>query len=617
MCGLAGIVDFERPVDATELGVLAGALAHRGPDDRDEWCGDGVGLAHRRLAIIDLSASGRQPMVDATGRLRLVFNGELYNYRELRPELERLGHRFATQTDTEVLLTAYAAWGPRCVERFRGMWSFAIWDDERRLLFCSRDRFGIKPLLYRLDGRRLVFASEIKAFRTAYGPLEANERVVHDYIAYSHLDRGEDTFVSGIKHLPPAHSLTFDRTGLRLSRYWTLQDSERPDDPVEAVRAAMFESLRLHVRSDVPVGTCLSGGIDSSTIVVGVRRLLDEGLDEHGAVTRKSFTAYFEEKGFDEREFARAAAEGAAVDDAHWITFDSDRLVRDLPTIIWDQDEPFGSLSQTAHWYVTAAAREAGITVLLDGQGGDEVFAGYWVSFGPRLLDLLGVRSARRLVAETRALQRVHGLGPNVAVSGMVRTAVPDWVTDWVRARRSGAIELVHPGIRRGRTRNGSAPKSFPDALRRHLADLLTRSQLPVLLRYEDRISMAHSIEARVPFLDHPLVELVFSLRGDDLIHDGRTKSVLRDAFADLLPPLIRDRTDKKGFGVPQELMLRGELGRLATEVFASSEFERRGFVNAREARKKLRDHLEHGAPAGWELWRVLNLELWARRYLE
>jgi asparagine synthase (glutamine-hydrolysing) len=617
MCGLAGIVDLDRPVDTRELAALSGALEHRGPDDHDVWFGEGVGLAHRRLAILDLSAAGRQPMVDATGRFRLIFNGELYNYRELRPELERLGHRFQTQTDSEVLLTAYAAWGSRCVERFRGMWAFAIWDDERRCLFCSRDRFGIKPLLYRFDGRRLVFASEIKAFRTAYGPLEPNEQVVHDYLAYSHLDRGVDTFVAGIKHVPPAHSLTFDRDGLRLNRYWTLESGDRPDDPVDAVRTAVFDSLRLHVRSDVPVGTCLSGGIDSTTIVVGVRRLLGEALDEHGVVTRKSFTAYFEEDGYDERRFARAAAEGAGVDDAHWITFDSDRLVRDLPTIIWDQDEPFGSLSPTAHWYVMAAAREAGITVLLDGQGGDEVFAGYWVSFGPRLRDLLGVRTARRLVAETRALQRVHGLGADVAVAGMVRSAAPDWVTDWVRARRSGAIELVHPGIRRRRTRNGSGPKSFPDALRRHLADLLTRSQLPELLRYEDRSSMAHSIEARVPFLDHPLVELVFSLRGDDLIHDGRTKSVLRDAFSDLLPPLIRDRTDKKGFGVPQQQMLRGELGRLATDVFASSELERRGFVDAREARARLRDHLEHGAPAGWELWRVLNLELWARRYLD
>jgi len=616
MCGLAGIVDFGGAIEATELDALASALGHRGPDDRDAWVGAGVGLAHRRLAILDLSPAGRQPLTDPTGRLRLIFNGELYNYRELRPELDCLGYRFETETDSEVLLAAYAAWGPRCVERFRGMWAFAIWDDERRRLFCSRDRFGIKPFLYRLDGRRLTFASELKAFRAAYGPLAPNERVIRDYLAYAHTDRDDETFADGIVRLPAAHTLTFDHEALRIERYWTLEGGERPDDPVEAVRAAVLESLRLHVRSDVPVGTCLSGGIDSSAIVVGVRRLLDDGLDEHGAVTRKTFTAYFTEEGFDERPFARAVVDRTGVD-AHWITFDSDRLVRDLPAIVWDQDEPFGSLSIAAQWYVMAAAREAGITVMLDGQGGDEIFAGYTVSFGPRLLDLLGVRSARRLVAETTALRRVHRLGAAAAAAAVVRAAMPERAADRVRARRSGALELVHPGIRSRRGAREFGANPFPDALRRHLAALLTRTQLPELLRYEDRNSMAHSIEARVPFLDHRLVELAFSLRGDDLIRAGRTKAVLRDAFADLLPPLVRDRCDKMGFRVPQEQLLRGSLGRVAAEVFASPELERRGLVNAHRARRRLKDHLESGAAAGYELWRVLNLELWARRYLD
>ena len=613
MCGLAGVVSFDGPLEADAAERLAAPLGHRGPDDRAGWVDPTgtVALAHRRLSIIDLSAAGRQPLADESGRLRLVYNGEVYNYLELRSELEGRGHRFRSATDTEVVLAAYREWGERCVERFRGMWAFALWDSAERRLFCSRDRFGIKPFLFRRDGRRLEFASELKAFRAA-GPLRANRSVVRDYLAYGWVERGDETFVDGILRLPPAHSLVADAAGVRTWRYWRLEPGERPDDPAGAVREALLESIALHLRSDVPVGTCLSGGIDSSCVVVGVRALLGEDGERP-----RTFTAYFDEPGFDERPYARLVADAADAEE-HLVTFGSDELVADLPAIVEQQDEPFGSTSIAAQWYVMREARRAGVKVILDGQGGDELFGGYTASFGAHLRDLLGPRTAGLLAREAAALRRRHGLGAVAAARAVASTAVPEQLGARLRARRSGALALATDDLLAAPARNGHADGSpFRGHLARQLEQLVGRTQLPELLRYEDRNSMAHSIEARVPFLDHRLVELAFSLENGDRIAGGRTKAVLRDAFADLLPPAVRDRTDKMGFVTPQRRLLAGPLGLLARDVLSAPEARGRGFVAVDAALARL-DAQERGeAAAGFELWRALNLELWARAYLD
>src|ERR671939_454083 len=274
MCGICGIVALGRSPEAETVERMAAELDHRGPDGPGSFAAEGVALGFRRLAIIDLSDAGDQPFASEDGTLQLVHNGEVYNYRELRRELEAHGHTFRSATDTEVILAAYREWGERCVGRFNGMWAFALWDEPRCRLFCSRDRFGVKPFYYRFEGGRFVFASEPRAFRAdPETRLEPNPLAVRDYLDQAYLDHTDETFFAGIRKLPPAHSLVVDGHGLRLSRYWSLDEHEPPGDAAEAFRELFLDSIRLRLRSDVPAGTALSGGLDSSAIVVSVDRL--------------------------------------------------------------------------------------------------------------------------------------------------------------------------------------------------------------------------------------------------------------------------------------------------------------------------------------------------------
>jgi asparagine synthase (glutamine-hydrolysing) len=604
MCGLCGVVELGAPPRRAEVESALDGLAHRGPDGRGVFAEDGVCLGHLRLAIIDLTDAGLEPFAGADGRLQLVFNGEIYNYLELRDELRSHGHVFRTQTDTEVLLEAYRRWGVRCVERFNGMWAFAIWDRDRRSLFASRDRLGVKPLYYRLDGGRLSFASEPWVVR-ADAPL-ANRAAIRDYLEQGYLDQGDETFFAGVRRLPPAHSLTFDARCLRLERYWQLEQADPPPDPVEAVRETFLDAVRLQLRADVPVGTALSGGIDSSSIAVGVAH--------HGHERQKTVTAYFEDEGFDERRFANAVVERTGAE-AHWVSFGAEELVDDLPAIVRAQGEPFGSTSICAGWYVMRAARQAGLTVMLDGQGGDEIFAGYRAFFGYRLSDLLRAGRVGEAAAELRAFAGVNG--PRWAAVALVNPHVPERLRLAARARLRGAEGLLSPELRRLDRHDAPNGHVFPDRLRRQLQLVLGRRGLPELLRYEDRNSMAHSLEARVPLLDHRLVELAFSLPGDELIRRGETKSVLRRALGDLLPSVVRDRRDKLGFVTPEARFLRGALGGLAADVFASRSFAERGLVDVPAARRRLERHRRGELDAGFELWRALNLELWAQAFLD
>jgi asparagine synthase (glutamine-hydrolysing) len=602
MCGLAGIADFERQPDRADVERLLDELQHRGPDGRGTFVDAGVCLGHLRLAIIDLSDAGLQPMPSEDGRLQLLHNGEVYNYLELRDELEAKGHRFRSATDSEVLLAAYREWGTSCVEHFNGMWAFVIWDADRRQLFASRDRFGVKPFYYRLEGNRFSFASE----PWVLGAGRANLAAVRAYLEQGYLDVGEETFFAGVQKLPPAHSLTFSPDGLRIERYWRLEPHDAPTDPVGAVRETFVDAVRLQLRSDVPVGTCLSGGIDSSSIAVAVAH--------QGHAHQKTVTAFFDEAGFDERPYARAVVESTGAD-AHWVTFGAEELVDRLPEIVQAQGEPFGSTSICAGWFVMRAAKEAGLTVMLDGQGGDELFAGYRAYFGYRLSDLLRQGRVREAYAELSAFAARNG--PRWAAVALVNPHVPERARLAARARLRGSAGLAGPALAHAPAIAEADGNPFGDQLRRQLHLVLTRRGLPELLRYEDRNSMAHSLEARVPLLDHRLVELAFSLPGDELIRRGETKSVLRRALADLLPPEVRERRDKLGFVTPEGTFLRGRLGDLAADVFASQRFAERGLTDPVAARRRLEKHRAGELNAGMEIWRTLNLELWAQRFLD
>ena len=600
MCGLTGIVDYDQRPERALVERRLHELAHRGPDGSGVFADENACLGHLRLAILDLSDAGLQPMQDR--ELQLLHNGEIYNYVELREELQGRGHRFSTGTDSEVILAAYREWGERCVDHFNGMWAFAIWNTEQQALFASRDRLGIKPLYYCVNEHRFEFASEPWPLRRE----GANLLAVRDYLEQGYLDQGDETFFAGVVRLPPAHSLAFDRNGLRLWRYWTVEPTRPPADAVAAVRETFLDAVRLQLRSDVPVGTCLSGGIDSSAITVAVAH--------HGHEHQQTVTAYFEDPGFDERPYAKAVVDATGAD-AHWVTFDADDLVANLPAIVRAQGEPFGSTSICAGWYVMREARSSGLTVMLDGQGGDELLAGYRASFGYRLSDLIRAGELAEATHELHAFARVHG--PRWAAVALATPHVPERLRLAARGRLRGASPLVSAHLRptdRVVHENGAM---FPDRLRKQLFVLLTRRGLPELLRYEDRNSMAHSLEARVPLLDHRLVELAFSLPGNELIRRGETKSVLRRALADLLPRRVSARRDKLGFATPEARFFRGALGAFAADVFASQRFRERGFVDPSAARSRLERHRRGDLSAGMELWRALNLELWARDMLD
>jgi asparagine synthase (glutamine-hydrolysing) len=616
VCGLCGIVALDRPPETATVAAMAGALDHRGPDGDGAWADDGVALGFRRLAIIDLSDAGMQPFASDDGALRLMHNGEVYNYRELRRELEGHGHRFRSQTDTEVILRAYEEWGDRCVERFNGMWAIALWDGRRRRLFCSRDRFGVKPFYYSWDGARFAFASELKAFR-AVGRLEPHLPAVRDYVEQGYVDHTDETFFAGIRKLPPAHSLVVDEHGLRLERYWSLEQRDEPEgDAAEAVRELLLDAVRLRLRSDVPVGSCLSGGIDSSAIVCGVDHLLrtEAGNALPVGDRQRTFTAYFEEQGFDERPYAEAVVERTRTQ-PHWITFSDDDLLEALPAIVWAQDEPFGSTSVAAQWFVMREAKRVGLKVMLDGQGADEILAGYHGYFGPFFADLLSGGRLGELRTEIGAYRRLHGASAAAAAIALARPFLPERVRWAARARVRGGGALVHDDL----PRSEAAPANGAGGgrLRRQMHLILTRRGLPELLHYEDRNSMAHSLEARVPFLDVRLVELLFSLRDSDLIERGRTKAILRRALSDLLPPVVRDRVDKLGFVTPEARFMRGGLGELAADTFSSRAFRERGWVDATAALRRLARHRRGEVNAGFELWRAVNLELWAERFVD
>jgi asparagine synthase (glutamine-hydrolysing) len=617
---LCGIVALDRPAETGAVAAMAAELDHRGPDGDGLWSDPGVALGFRRLAILDLSDAGMQPMASEDGRLRLVHNGEIYNYRELRAELEPKGHRFRTGTDTEVVLAAYREWGERCVERFNGMWAFALWDAERRTLFASRDRFGVKPFYYRHAGGRLAFASEPKAFRAdPETRLAPNPRAVRDYVEQGYADHTSETFFEGISKLPPAHSLTFGRDGLRLRRYWSLEAGEPPaGDPADAVRELLVDSVRLRLRSDVPVGTCLSGGLDSSAIACVVSHLLDTEAENARPVgeRQRTFTAYFDEPGFDERPYAQAVVERTGAE-PHWISFDGEQLVEALPRIVETQDEPFGSTSIVAQWHVMRAAREAGLTVMLDGQGADETLAGYHGYFGPFFADLLAAGRLRELRAEVSGYRTLHGASAAGTAVALARPFVPARVRWLARGRARGGTSLLHRELRGLEVTPEPNGVHAGGRLRRQLHLILTARGLPELLRYEDRNSMAHSLEARVPFLDYRLVQLLYSLDAGELIERGKTKAVLRRAVGDLLPPVVRDRVDKLGFVTPEARWLRGPLGELAADAFASRSFADRGFVDPAAARQRLERHRRGELEAGFELWRALNVELWARTFLD
>jgi asparagine synthase (glutamine-hydrolysing) len=585
MCGIFGIWKYDSdPVDRSMLWRATETLSHRGPDDEGYLLvntGDGqtvhcggrdtrpelslpqieriehdsfdLALGFRRLSILDVSPAGHQPMRSLDGRYWIIFNGEIYNYLELREELSSHGHRFHTGADTEVILAAYEQWGADCLPRLNGMWAFAIWDSAARDLFLARDRFGEKPLHYlNLPGKAFAFASEIKALHaTRLVERRLHEETLLRYKLYDQTDVGEQTFYENVLRLPQGHSLLVRKDGtISKRRYWDLdprvqQEGKSEKWYAERLREHFFESVKLRLRSDVPVGSSLSGGIDSSTVVAVMDKLLPEGS------VQKTFSARFDDSAKDEGNWI---AEVTRVTHAepHFVWPDGEQMFEEIERLFYYQDEPFGSASIYAQWCVMRLAKEHGVTVLLDGQGADEMLAGYHLYFHVVASNLFKSMKLPSFVALRNNYKALHGrsLSP---LSSTIKQSAPDGLKQIVKRvlGRNGNGHQVEPLM-------PEYPKEFDkvSALRKILWWHTTRQGLVELLRYADRNSMAHSREVRLPFLDHSLVEFIFSLPDHLILRGGWTKWILRQAFRGVVPDAILTRVDKLGYEPPQQRWL-------------------------------------------------------------
>jgi asparagine synthase (glutamine-hydrolysing) len=543
----------------------------------------------------------------------LTFNGEIYNYLELRDDLQAQGHRFRTHSDSEVLLHSYLQWGTDCVSRLNGMFAFAIWDGRSNHLFAARDRFGEKPFYYRHTPGGFHFASEIKALvQDRETPALADERAIVRYLALAQVDGEATTFFRDIRQLPAAHWLLLKNDQAEVRRYWRLtaeQDSTTTDaEHVDNFRSLFFDSVRLRLRSDVAVGTGLSGGLDSSSVVGAVR-----ALRPADAPFQATFSARYDDQATDEGTFIEAVVARGGVRDHH-VFLRPEEVPEDIDRLVWHQDEPFVSLSMYAQHKVMQLARTAGVTVLLDGQGADEYLAGYHPpAFGGRFASLARQGQWGRLVSEMDGYRR-HHQGTGRALRFLAGALLPGPLWTRLKAREEGATTMLRPGLFAYHRDTLNAPETtlFTSPLKRALHQQLTRTSLPSLLRFGDRNSMAFSRETRLPFLDHRLVELVTRMPEHMLVSAGVTKVVLRRAMAPDLPPSVVQRQDKLGFAPPQDQWLRGPLRGWFEELLASaaqSEFLVPGAVHERWRRFLV------GRASLAPLWRIANLHLWRKRF--
>lgn len=628
MCGIAGMID-PKGVDSEKLRTMADAIRHRGPDDEGFYTWDEkdgsrcfkgsdtiealdslpeiagqngvIGLGHRRLSILDLSEKGHQPMLDAATGNAIVHNGEIYNFQALVSELEELGHEFESGSDTEMILHAYAQWGADCVQRFIGMWAFAIWNGTE--LFCSRDRFGIKPFYY-VKGEYFAFASEIKALLKAglAEPIVKAQDMVQ-YLVHGALGKPFANLFSDIKELPPGHNLLVDANGMfKLDQYYELKAAtDKASDPIKAYRDAFEQAVDLHLVSDVPVGACLSGGLDSSSIVALAAK-------KKGG-TFNTFTAAYDDPATDESDFAKLVRDSFSNVEGHETRPTAEAFLSDLDRLMEVQELPIGSSSIYAQWKVMQSAAEAGIKVLLDGQGADEVLGGYYNFAGLRVIELLRVFKFGAALKERKALR--DNFDPNIdkSIGRALFYFMPGAVQRMLRRQQRMGVSLIkkeHQALFSGTKTPERGARSF-----RQLSINSLRFNVYELLRYEDRNSMAFSIESRVPFLDHRLVEMTLALPTEQKIEGGWTKKILRKAMEPDLPEAIVWRKDKKGFVTPQGEWMRTLRDHMIEKLRSMGQIE----VLDKERFIQELEKEQTGATQLSELFRVYSLVRWMEIY--
>ncbi len=617
MCGIGGIVS-PNPVNLSMIHEMMDIQSHRGPDgqgfliyskegitinpERSNNIHGTVALGHRRLSILDTSESGSQPMSLANQRFWITYNGEIYNYLELKSELQQAGYQFKTGTDTEVILTSYAAWGVDCFKKFNGMWALAILDLEQRVLVLSRDRFGEKPLHYFQYNESLIFSSEIKGIIAA-APQEdftANTALITDYLRFGVANHTDETFFKEIKSFPPTSYavISLDHPHhWTPKKYWHLLENEEIsaisfEEAKHHLQELFLSSLKLRLRSDVPVGFCLSGGLDSSSIVCGVAKLASHDHLE-------TFTAVSDLPQYSEKDWAESVINHVKAQ-PNFIQTQVSSFLDELPQLLWHQEEPFTTTSIYAQWSVMAQARGKSIPVLLDGQGADEILCGYRKFYLFYLQNLLKRKNISLFLKESFALM-VRGDRNILNYRDGFRYLPP-----FLRNKLEGkGHQFIANNLLNSLINLGS---STTIAQKQH--DDLFHFSLPSLLRYEDRNSMAWSIESRVPFLDHRLVEFLVSLPVEYKLHKGLSKYIMRQSFTNFVPSNILSRRDKMGFVTPQDVWMKGQLGNHILSQLQASKSWLKNYINL----PQLEESLQQGKSLN-QIFRVFILDQWIEKF--
>lgn len=627
MCGIVGQIRFDKkPAKKDEVLKMMHVIKHRGPDDEGVYVDGRIGLGHVRLSILDLTEAGHQPMTDASGRYTIVQNGEAYNYIELREELVAKGYTFRTQTDTEVVLNGYIEWGEAVLERLNGMFAMAIYDKEAQTVFLARDRFGVKPFYYYVDGEQMVFASEIPAIlEVMEGKPKANEDAIFDYLVFNRTDQTEETFFKGIYKLQHGccvtlslndERLTFNDGKLPVRKWYDLSEhvrkvkNERGNElgnerlAKEKFMELFEKAVKLRLRTDVPWGVCLSGGVDSSSITSLVINKLHEP-DVH------SFSAvYGKDSKADESRFIDEFK--GIVPNMHYAHPDAEGLYEDLRRYVRSQAEPTPTTSPYAHYCVMKEAKQY-VKVTLDGQGADEALAGYEYIPGLYMKTLFTHLRWGRLAKEIVQYAKLHKSWRHVKY--MAFFMLPSRMRTKVRVAQRGYID---PAFVAAHKDSVIADKLYGSETMTEMLVNHFEYKLEHLLKWGDRNAMAHSMESRAPFLDKDWVEYSIALQDKMKIRGGYTKFILRDVMKEIMPEKVRLRVDKMGFSVPQDEWFRTrKFQNLIMEILESEEFAKRGYFVQEEAIKLYRRHLAGEINISKDIWKWVNLELWFREFVD
>ncbi|KAB7889878.1 asparagine synthase (glutamine-hydrolyzing) [Poseidonibacter ostreae] len=597
MCGISGIINTNnKTVEKIEIEKINRLISHRGPDDEGYFYRDNFAFGHRRLSILDLSSDGHQPMNYKDEKYTITYNGEIYNYIELKNELSELGYNFNSNTDTEVILASYDKWGDDCVSKFNGMWAFSIYDREKEILFCSRDRFGIKPFYYAEVENKFVFGSEIKQLLPFYESNYVNKTILMDYLILGYEAHTNETFFKNIFQLEQGHILKYNlkNHSYVINRFYDINESSlnsEEDESIESYKSALERSINLRLRSDVKVGTCLSGGLDSSSIAsLAAKQYKDDSGQKFTAIHAKS-----SQKSNDESEYAKIVSEHCDLD-LNIVEPTEEDFIKHIDEVIYTQEEPFGSPSIFMQYFVMKKAREIGCTVMLDGQGGDETLLGYERYYSAYLISL----------GFWKSLQFILNSSKNSKLS--------------IKQLIMYFIYFTNSKIRLGRLKkkNSFISSKYFDMVSKEIVEEnaknylkifnlqrmeIFKTQMPHLLKYEDRNSMKHSIEARLPFIDYNVLETALNIDNNFKIKQGWTKYILRKTIEKLLPDNVVWRKNKCGFEAPSSLWLKSIEADIEKSIFNSKIIKE---ITTSIDIKKLDNKTR---------WRLFNISKWEALY--